>query len=52
MEQAMLAYVIGIAIGSATCSVAMVHPDKRPLGKATTFANDATGFATLGTKLT
>jgi transposase len=48
----MLSYVIGIDIGSATCSVAILHPDKRPLGKATTFANEAPGFATLAAKLT
>jgi transposase len=48
----MLSYVIGIDIGSATCSVTILHPDKRPLGKATSFANDAVGFATLGAKLT
>ena len=48
----MLSYVIGIDISSATCSVAILHPDKRPVGKATAFANDATGFATLAAKLT
>src|SRR5215212_826274 len=48
----MLSYVLGIDIGSATCSVAILHPDKRPVGKATPFANDAAGFATLAAKLT
>lgn len=48
----MLSYVIGIDIGSATCSVAILHPDKRAVGKATTFANDASGFTTLAAKLT
>ena len=48
----MLSYVIGVDIGSATCSVAILHSDKRPVGKATTFANTAAGFAILAAKLT
>jgi transposase len=48
----MLSYVIGIDIGSATCSVAILQPDKRPLGKATTVSTDAPGFATLAAKWT
>jgi hypothetical protein len=44
-------YVVGIDIGSQTCSCCVLRPDKSPVGKPAAFANDATGFSLLGERL-
>src|SRR5690349_7082798 len=43
-------YLTGIDVGSATCSCALLRADKTPVGKPTTFANTAAGFAQLTAK--
>jgi transposase len=45
-------YLMGIDVGSATCSFALLHPDKTPVGKPGTFANTASGLAALDAQLT
>ena len=45
-------YIMGIDVGSATCSFALIRPDKTPVSKPGTFANTATGFASLDAQLT
>jgi transposase len=50
-DPAALTFAVGIDIGATTCSVAVLHPDKTLLGKPSTFANAAPGFAVLATKL-
>lgn len=37
-------------VGSTTCSYALLRADKTPVGKPTTFANTAAGFAQLTAK--
>jgi len=44
-------YVVGIDIGSQTCSLCGLKADKSQVIKPTEFANDPTGFALLLTKL-
>jgi transposase len=46
-----LEVVAGIDVGSAQCVVALLHPDKTPIGKPSSFANSAAGFALLAEKL-
>jgi transposase len=46
-----LSYLVGIDVGSAQCSYALLRPDKTPVGKPATFANTAVGFRALATRL-
>ena len=41
------AYVVGVDIGSQTCSVCVLTPDKRAVLKPMEFANATAGFALL-----
>jgi transposase len=44
-------YLVGIDVGSTQCSYSLLRPDKTPVGKPTTCANTAVGFAALVTQL-
>ncbi len=44
-------YVVGIDIGSESCSLCALKPDKRQMIKPTAFANAPTGFGVLQEKL-
>jgi transposase len=44
-------YVVGIDIGSQTCSFCVLKPDKSQVVKPTEFANDAAGFTLLRERL-
>src|SRR5437870_2975836 len=44
-------YVVGLDVGAAQCSLAILRADKTALTKPTTFSNDAAGFALLERKL-
>jgi len=44
-------FVVGVDIGSQSCSACVLTPDKRQVFKPMEFANDAAGFALLWSKL-
>lgn len=44
-------YVVGIDVGSQTCSLCVLHPDKSLGAKPREFVNDATGFTFLRERL-
>jgi transposase len=44
-------YVVGIDIGSQTCSFCVLKPDKSQVVKPTEFANHAAGFTILRERL-
>ena len=50
-EAAPLRYVVGLDVGSETCSAAVLHPDKSVLLKPFLFANTGAGFTVLDSKL-
>lgn len=51
VDASMFEYVVGIDIGSQTCSACGLKPDKSQIIKPTDFANAAAGFARLLEKL-
>lgn len=51
MTASPLTYIVGIDVGSTQCSVAVLQADKTPVGKTTSCANSAPGFAQLEAKL-
>jgi transposase len=51
VDPSSFAYVVGIDIGSQTCSFCILKPDKSQVIKATAFANAPAGFAFLLDKL-
>ncbi len=46
-----LRYVVGLDVGSETCSAAVLRPDKSVLLKPFLFANTGAGFTVLDSKL-
>jgi transposase len=51
VDASSFAYVVGVDIGSQTCSVCALSPDKRQVVKPTEFANATAGFDQLCGKL-